>query len=147
MSTDRARRADADDHPATGLDADLQRLEDRVEQGLDHINAMIKPRLRGWLHAGVFPIAVTVGGLLTVLSPDARTRLALALFTLSAALLFGVSALYHRGRWSERAHRGLQRFDHANIFLIIAGSYTPFCVLVLPPGRPGRCCGSSGAAR
>jgi hemolysin III len=133
------RQAEAGDRPEAGLDAGLdaglQRLEDRVEQGLDHINAMIKPRLRGWLHAGTFPVAVAVGGLLTMLSPDARSRAALALYTLSAALLFGISALYHRGRWTERTHKVLQRFDHANIFLIIAGTYTPFCVLALPPGQ------------
>ncbi len=134
VSRDHARRAGAGDRPAA-LDAGLDRLEDRVEEGLDRINAMIKPRLRGWLHAGTFPIAVAVGGLLTALSPDDKSRLALALFTLSAALLFGISALYHRGRWSERTFKVLQRFDHANIFLIIAGTYTPFCVLVLPPGQ------------
>ncbi|MEV8509342.1 hemolysin III family protein [Actinoplanes sp. NPDC051475] len=96
---------------------------------------MIKPRLRGWLHAATLPVAVAAGGLLTVLSPNARSRLALALFTLSATLLFGISALYHRGDWAERAEKVLRRFDHANIFLIIAGTYTPFCVLVLPPGQ------------
>ncbi|KUL24119.1 hypothetical protein ADL15_44320 [Actinoplanes awajinensis subsp. mycoplanecinus] len=99
------------------------------------LTTVIKPHLRGWLHAGTFPIAVVVGGLLTALCPDARSRLALALFTVSAALLFGISALFHRGRWSERAHKRLRGFDHANIFLIIAGSYTPFCVLLLPPGQ------------
>jgi len=135
VSTDRVRRDRVGDRPDTGLDAAPTRLEERVEQGLDHINAMVKPRLRGWLHTGTFPLAVAVGGLLTVLSSDARSRVALTLFTLSAALLFGISALYHRGHWSERTHKLLQRFDHANIFLIIAGTYTPFSVLVLPPGQ------------
>ncbi|MEV8510617.1 hemolysin III family protein [Actinoplanes sp. NPDC051475] len=135
MSTDRARRAKAGDRPDADLDAALNGLEDRVEQGLDHFNAMIKPRLRGWLHAGAFPLAVAVGALLIALSPDVRSRVALALFTLSAALLFGISGLYHRGHWNERAHKALQRFDHANIFLIIAGTYTPFCVLLLPSGQ------------
>jgi hemolysin III len=95
----------------------------------------VKPRLRGWLHAGTFPVAVAVGALLTVLSPGAGPRLALALFTVSSALLFGVSALYHRGRWTGRPYSVLKRLDHANIFLIIAGTYTPFCVLALPPGQ------------
>jgi hemolysin III len=106
-----------------------------VEKGLDHLGAAIKPRLRGWLHAGTFPLATGVGGLLTALSPDGRSRLALAMFTLSAALLFGISALYHRGNWAGRAEGVLRRLDHANIFLIIAGTYTPFCVLALPPGQ------------
>jgi hemolysin III len=135
VSRDRARRARAGDRPAAGLDASLTRLEDRVEQGLDHLGGLVKPRLRGWLHAGTFPVAVAAGALLTVLSPDDRSRVALAVFTLSAALLFGVSALYHRGHWTGRVANVLRRFDHANIFLIIAGTYTPFCVLVLPPGQ------------
>ncbi|GAA4603968.1 hemolysin III [Actinoplanes octamycinicus] len=131
MSIERSRQASDGGRPDTGMD----RFEDRVEQGLDHLSAAIRPRLRGWLHAGTFPVAVAVGALLTVLSPDARTRLALALFSLSAALLFGISALYHRGAWVGRAEKVLRRFDHANIFLIIAGTYTPFCVLLLPPGH------------
>lgn len=118
-----------------GTDARLGRLEDRVEQGLDHLGAVIKPRLRGWLHAGTFPFAVAVGALLTAVSPGAGSRLALALFTMSAALLFGVSALYHRGRWTGRTYDVLKRLDHANIFMIIAGTYTPVCVLALPPGQ------------
>jgi hemolysin III len=135
VSTDRSRRAEAGDPPDADPDTGLNGLEERVELGLDHIGAMIKPRLRGWLHTGTFPAAVAVGALLTVLSPDSGSRLALALFTLSAALLFGISALYHRGNWTGRAEKLLRRFDHANIFLIIAGTYTPFCVLLLPPGQ------------
>ncbi|MEU4626201.1 hemolysin III family protein [Actinoplanes sp. NPDC023801] len=131
MSADGSRQAETSDRP----DAGLNRLEDRVEKGLDHLGAVIKPRWRGWLHVGAFPLAAGAGGLLTVVSPDSRTRLALALFTLSAALLFGISALYHRGHWAGRAEGVLRRLDHANIFLIIAGTYTPFCVLALPPGQ------------
>ncbi|MBB2947344.1 hemolysin III [Actinoplanes lutulentus] len=126
-SAGRLRQGEADDRRDAGLN--------RVEHGLDHLSAVIKPRLRGWLHAGAFPFAVTVGALLTVLSPDTGSRLALTLFTLSAALLFGISALYHRRDWAGRAEGILRRFDHANIFLIIAGSYTPFCVLALPAGQ------------
>ncbi|GIE94917.1 DNA-binding protein [Paractinoplanes rishiriensis] len=130
-SADRSRRAEGGDRPHTGMD----RLGNRLELGLDHLSAVIKPRLRGWLHAVAFPVAVAVGAMLTVLSPDAGSRLALTLFTLSAALLFGISALYHRGHWTRRTHGVLKRFDHANIFLIIAGTYTPFCVLALPAGQ------------
>jgi hemolysin III len=93
-----------------------------------------KPRLRGWLHAGTFPLSVAFGVVMVVLAPGDRARTAVAVFALSAALLFGVSALYHRGRWSPRVTDILHRFDHANIFLIIAGSYTPFTVLLLPRG-------------
>ena len=94
----------------------------------------LKPHLRGWLHLGAFPLALVTGGLLTVLAPHGSARAALAVFAVSAALLFGVSALYHRGTWGPRAHGVLKRLDHANIFLIIAGTYTPFAVLLLHPG-------------
>jgi hemolysin III len=94
----------------------------------------VKPRLRGWLHAGAFPVSVVFGIVMVVLAPHARARIAVAVFALSAALLFGVSAVYHRGHWGPRASAVLKRLDHANIFLIIAGSYTPFTVLLLPDG-------------
>jgi hemolysin III len=97
----------------------------------------VKPKLRGWLHAGTFPVAVIAGAVLVVLAPAGPGRDASAVFAVTAALLFGVSAIYHRGRWSPPAHRVLKRLDHANIFLIIAGTYTPFTVLLLP-GRQGR---------
>jgi hemolysin III len=94
----------------------------------------VTPKLRGWLHAGTFPVAVAAGIVLIVLAPGGRARVAVSIFVVTAALLFGVSALYHRGHWSPRANAVLQRFDHANIFLIIAGTYTPFTVLLLPDG-------------
>jgi hemolysin III len=116
------------------LEHGLDRLEDRIEHGLEHVRDVIKPRLRGWLHAGTFPLSVVAGIVLVALSPDARSRIATAVFAATASLLFGVSALYHRGTWGPRAEAVLKRLDHANIFLIIAGTYTPFCVLVLNEG-------------
>jgi len=95
----------------------------------------IKPRLRGWLHLVNAPLTLAAGIVLIVLSPTAGTRIGSAVYTASALLLFTVSAIYHRGRWSPRTHAFLQRFDHANIFLLIAGSYTPF-TLVLLHGTP-----------
>ncbi|HSK55475.1 MAG TPA: hemolysin III family protein [Jiangellales bacterium] len=100
----------------------------------DHLRdtvAAVKPHLRGWLHAGTFPLSVAAGVVLVVLSPSTEARVATAVFAVTAALLFGVSAVYHRGRWSPRAHGVLKRLDHANIFLIIAGTYTPFTLLLL----------------
>ena len=94
-----------------------------------------KPRLRGWLHAGMFPAVLVAGTFLTALADSPRGRLACAVYTLTACALFGVSALYHRGRWSPRAAAVLRRLDHANIFLIIAGTYTPLTILLLPGGR------------
>ncbi|MGI8701955.1 MAG: PAQR family membrane homeostasis protein TrhA [Nocardioidaceae bacterium] len=97
----------------------------------------IKPQLRGWLHLGVFPLSVLAGLGLVVLSPTAQLRVATAIFGVSAALLFGVSALYHRRHWSVRADALLRRLDHSNIFLLIAGTYTPF-TLALLSGRSAR---------
>jgi hemolysin III len=94
----------------------------------------VKPKLRGWLHAGTFPLSVAAGITLVALAPSDRAKVSTAVFGVSAALLFGVSAVYHRGHWSPKVTAFLQRFDHANIFLIIAGTYTPFTVLLLPPG-------------
>src|SRR6478735_6644010 len=97
--------------------------------------AAVKPKLRGWLHAGTFPLVVAAGIVLIVLAPTTAGRISATVFTLSATLLFGTSAVYHRGTWSPRVQLLLKRFDHSNIFLIIAGSYTPFAALLLPPGK------------
>ena len=91
----------------------------------------IKPHLRGWLHAGMAPVALVLGIVLVSLSP-AEYRWAAALYSLTAVMLFGVSAVYHRFAWSPRTTKLLKRLDHSNIFLIIAGSYTPFAVVLLP---------------
>ena len=95
----------------------------------------LKPALRGWIHAGAFPLSAAAGLVLVLLSPAGAPRAATAVFALTAVLLFGTSALYHRGTWSPRAELLLKRLDHSNIFLIIAGTYTPFAVLLLPPDR------------
>jgi hemolysin III len=106
----------------------------QVSQTVGQVSQTVNPKLRGWLHAGTFPIAVTAGIVLVSLAPNSQARVTAAIFSVTAALLFGVSALYHRGHWSPRATGLLKRLDHANIFLIIAGTYTPFSVLLLPPG-------------
>jgi hemolysin III len=91
----------------------------------------VKPHLRGWLHAGTVPATLAAGIVLIVLSPTAATRVGSAIYMASALLLFTVSAVYHRGKWSPRTWAFLRRFDHANIFVLIAGSYTPFSILLL----------------
>ncbi|MEU1819857.1 hemolysin III family protein [Streptomyces roseifaciens] len=95
----------------------------------------VKPRLRGWLHAGMFPAVLIAGVFLTALADSTRGRIACAVYVLTAGSLFGISALYHRGDWSPRANAVLRRLDHANIFLIIAGTYTPLTMLLIPGGR------------
>ncbi|MFB7588094.1 hemolysin III family protein [Streptomyces sp. NPDC056169] len=92
----------------------------------------VKPRLRGWLHAGMFPAVIVAGVVLVALSDSPRARIACGIYVLTACLLFGISALYHRGNWGPRGEAVLRRLDHANIFLIIAGTYTPLTLLLLP---------------
>jgi len=94
-----------------------------------------KPKLRGWLHAVMFPVAFVAGVVLVALAGTREARISSAIFSLAAVLLFGASALLHRGSWSPRVTRMLRRLDHSNIFLIIAGTYTPLAVLALPPDK------------
>ncbi|HET6154042.1 MAG TPA: hemolysin III family protein [Marmoricola sp.] len=96
----------------------------------DAMNAA-KPRLRGWLHAATSPLAIAAGTVLICLSPTAATRVGSSLFAAAAILLFSVSAVYHRGTWSPKWWAFFRRFDHANIFFLIAGSYTPFALTLL----------------
>ena len=91
----------------------------------------VRPKLRGWLHVGAFPAALIAGLVLVALGPTLTARLAAAVYALTSVLMFGVSALYHRGQWSEHAVSWLRRFDHANIYLVIAGTYTPISMLAL----------------
>jgi hemolysin III len=93
----------------------------------------LKPKLRGWLHAAIAPLAFFSFLVLLVLAESVRVRAGAAVFMFSAVLLFGVSAVYHTGRWGGRAKTIWKRFDHANIFILIAGSYTPFALLLLTP--------------
>ncbi|MDQ0687980.1 hemolysin III [Streptomyces achromogenes] len=106
-----------------------------LEGGMERAAAALKPRMRGWLHAGVFPLALAGGIVLIVMSRSAAAVAACAVYAVSACLLFGTSAVYHRGTWSPRGEAVLRRMDHANIFLIIAGTYTPLAVLLLPADR------------
>ncbi len=96
---------------------------------------LVKPKLRGWLHAGTFPAALAAGAVLVALSPTTATRIAAVVFAVTAAALFGTSALYHRGTWTPSQAAVLRRLDHSNIFLIIAGTYTPLAVTTLPGDR------------
>ncbi len=93
--------------------------------------AYVRPRLRGWLHLVTAPVALVCGIVLIVLAPTGAAAGAAAAFAVSAVVLFTTSAIYHRGNWSPAAERRLKRLDHANIFLLIAGTYTPFAVLAL----------------
>ena len=98
-------------------------------------NAEIKPTWRGWIHAGTFPVAIAAGIVLIALADGAAAKGACAIFMATSVLLFGNSALYHRFNWGPRTKAVLKRIDHANIMLLIAGTYTPIAVLALPPQK------------
>jgi hemolysin III len=100
---------------------------------VDAARPEIKPSWRGWIHAATFPIAIVAGIVLIVLAEGAPAKWACAVFMATSLLLFGNSALYHRFDWNPRTKAILKRIDHANILLLIAGTYTPIAVLALPP--------------
>lgn len=100
---------------------------DRLRETVDEI----KPKLRGWLHAATAPLALISFLVMLVLADSVVARAGAAVFMLSALMLFGVSAVYHTVPWRERAKRVMKRLDHSNIFVMIAGSYTPFSLLLL----------------
>jgi len=94
-----------------------------------------KPRMRGWLHTYAFFAAVVCGAVLSVIAatrPGWAPFVSCLVYSLTVCGLFGTSALYHRRVWSERGYQVMRRLDHSMIFIFIAGTYTPFAVLLLP---------------
>jgi hemolysin III len=89
------------------------------------------PRLRGLLHLISAPASFLAGLILIWSADTTAARIACAVFVLTALNLFGISATYHRGAWSVKTKLALRRYDHSNIFLIIAGTYTPIAVVLL----------------
>ncbi len=92
-----------------------------------------KPRWRGRIHLGAFLVSLPAGLALVLLSQGVSAHVAAALFAVSLAGLFGTSATYHTGTWAPNVRARLQRMDHAMIFVLIAGSYTPLTLLALQP--------------
>lgn len=90
-----------------------------------------KPLLRGWMHLVCFFLAIPAGVLVIALATSSRARVGAVIYAVALIALFGVSGAYHRGPWSPAWKRRMQRLDHAAIFVMIAGSYTPICLLVL----------------
>jgi hemolysin III len=119
-----------DDEPGSEL-PHVPLLEDEME----HPQGEGKPLWRGWIHAGTFPLALVLGAILLVAADGVAATWSSAVFVTTSLLLFGISATYHRFTWSERTRILLKRLDHANIFLLIAGTYTPLAVLALPPEK------------
>jgi len=106
-----------------------------ISEGFREPAADVKPTWRGWIHTGVLPIVIAGGIVLIVLADGLVAKLASAVFFLTSFLLFGNSALYHRFNWTPKVKLALKRIDHANIFLLIAGSYTPITLLALPESK------------
>jgi hemolysin III len=91
----------------------------------------VKPRLRGWLHAAMAPLALVAGIVLIALAPTRTGVIGGAVFLAASVLLFGTSGIYHRRTWSPRGEAVMRRMDHANIYVFIAASYTPMGLLML----------------
>ena len=91
----------------------------------------VKPKLRGVFHELGFYAALGLGIPLVLTTDDARARAAAAIFAACVAACFGASALYHRPTWRPGVRAWLARLDHAGIYLLIAGSYVPFGLLVM----------------
>jgi len=120
------------DHPLQKrVSENAHEAAEHVRERVHEVSEEFKPHLRGWLHAATTPLALAAGIVLIVLSPTLTTRVGSAVFAGSALLLFTASALYNRGAWSPRTMAILRRLDHSSIFLLIAGSYTPFALILL----------------
>ena len=95
----------------------------------------VKPRLRGVSHQWAFFVALVAGAALVIVAPAGRATLAATIYAFSVVAMFGASALYHRIDWkSIGARRWMRRLDHSMIYVLIAGTYTPFALLVLDGG-------------
>lgn len=92
-----------------------------------------RPTWRGVLHSWAFLVSIPAGVLLIVFSSGAEQRTAAAIYITSLLAVFGTSAAYHRFAHSERSRRIMQRLDHSMIYLLIAGTYVPICLVALPP--------------
>lgn len=104
---------------------------DTVAETVHRLEAAVKPHLRGVLHEVAFAVSLVTGTVIVCLADGARQRVSASVYAASVALLFGTSAAYHRGTWGPRAHGLMARLDHSMIFILIAGTYTPFALLLL----------------
>ena len=95
------------------------------------MNVLSRPKLRGIIHLVMSPLALVAGLTLVTITAELRGRVTLTIFTLTAVSLFTCSAIYHRVPWSPAAKAVWRRIDHANIPLLIAGTYTPFSIYLL----------------
>jgi hemolysin III len=132
----------AKERVADARDAATQRVTDARDSAAQHLaDARVtasefigrqKPRLRGVSHQWAFFVSLVAGAVLIVAAPTPRATIAVGIYAISLSALLGVSALYHRVDWARPdIRRWMRRLDHSMIFVLIAGTTTPFCVLVL----------------
>lgn len=100
------------------------------------MNPPDKPFLRGRFHQEAFFFALGAGAMLIANTKGTRPFIATLVYVLSLIILFGVSALYHRRNWNEVKRKWFRRLDHSAIFISIAGTATPLCILAIP-GKSG----------
>jgi len=124
-------RAAASERVADAASVASERVAD-ARTAADEFIARSKPRLRGVSHEWAFFVSLVAGAALVVAAPTPRATAAVGIYAASLSALLGVSALYHRINWRRpEIRRWMRRLDHSMIFLLIAGTTTPFAVLVL----------------
>ncbi|HXV52546.1 MAG TPA: hemolysin III family protein [Solirubrobacterales bacterium] len=137
-------RDNAAERMADARDAAVERVADARETAAEKVAdakavaaeqlAKVKPRLRGVSHEYAFFVSLVLGVFLIVLAKGTEARLAVTIYAVSLSALFGVSALYHVHHWERpSARRWMRRLDHTMIFFLIAGTVTPFALLVMEP--------------
>ena len=97
-----------------------------------HSTGKWRPRWRGRIHAIAVVVTIPAGSILTLVTPAGTARLAVGIYALSLLALYSTSASYHLFTRSLKGQRTMQQLDHAMVYVLIAGSYTPVCLLALP---------------
>ena len=113
------------------VQTDLAAGPGRSDEEAPAVVEAVAPLLRGWLHLVCFFLSFPAGLLVIAGADPTRARVAAVVYAIGVSALFGVSATYHRRVWSATARPRMKRLDHATIFVMIAGSYTPLCLLTL----------------
>ena len=133
VSVDQRRSALSSDLVRTDRTSASRRPDEAAPTAVEAVS----PLLRGWLHLVCVFLSLPAGLFVIANAGSSRARVAAIVYAAGVTALFGVSATYHRGRWSAATRPRMKRLDHATIFVMIAGSYTPLCLLTLRGGLGG----------
>ena len=139
MTSDSAKRHEFHEIAPVSLYGDKEMVRARAAEKAETAKevaseaiAAVKPRLRGVSHEWAFFVSLVLGAALIVAAKTPKATLAVAIYAVSLSALLGTSALYHRVNWTRpEVRRWMRRLDHSMIFFLIAGTYTPFALLVL----------------